>query len=286
MLRALNGNIDEPCALLLGGFDGFHAGHRTLLSRAKETGLPVALTSIAGGKAGGDVFTFPEREEIFAREGFAFVEEIFFTEEFQSTSAEEFLRGLFGKISVKEVFCGADFRFGRGALGNIGTLQKFAPCPVHALPLKEQGGGKIAVAKIKELLSAGRISDANALLGYGYFIKGEVLRGRQVGRTLGFPTVNLCPGKEKLRIREGVYGGRVETPQGDYRAIINAGARPTFGVEEYAIEAHLVGFQGDLYGEEVRVYPEAFLRPVQAFSSRAELIAQLQKDILTELRHD
>ncbi len=286
MLKALRGGALSDCALLLGGFDGFHAGHRTLLNKAFQTGLPVAITAIEGGKAGGDIFTLSEREEIFRREGVSFVEEISFTEEFRNTSAEDFLRGLFGKIPARAVFCGEDFRFGKGALGDTELLKRLSPCPVTVLPLLADGGEKVAAARLKRLLSCGQIGVANALFGYGYFIAGSVRRGREVGRTLGFPTLNLVLAKEKYQIKEGVYAGYVATTYGDYRAIINFGARPTFGVEECAVEAHLIGFDRQIYGEEVRVFPETYLRPVQKFSSREELITQLQKDILTETEHD
>lgn len=286
MLKLLRGTRVSECALLLGGFDGFHAGHRTLLRRAEETGLPLAITAIEGAKAGGDIFTLSEREEIFAREGFSYAEEIRFTQAFRNTSAEDFLKALFRNVPARAVFCGEDFRFGKGARGTAELLKQLAPCPVTVLPLLTENSEKIAAAHLKELLSRGEVLGANRLFGYGYFMKGEVKRGREVGRTLGFPTLNVALPKEKFPIKEGVYGGFVQTPSGEYRAVINVGARPTFGVTETGVEAHLIGFDGNLYGEEVRVYPQTYLRPVKKFSSREELIAQLKKDISTEIGHD
>lgn len=280
MLKYLRGNRTvRPCALLLGGFDGFHAGHRTLLDEAKKSGLPVGLTSISGGKAGGDVFTFQERELIFAREGFSFVEELRFTEELKNTPPEEFLRGLFARIPAKAVYCGEDFRFGKGALGTPRLLEKCAPCPVYPLPLKEIGGEKVAISRIKNLLASGDTAALQKLLGYPYFVRGEVEHGRGVGHTLGFPTVNLTFPKEKFPLREGVYVGSAVTPAGEYPSIVNFGARPTFGVEERKIEAHLKGFEGDLYGKEAEIRPMRFLRPVIKFANRRELENQLKEDL-------
>lgn len=278
MLKLFTGERAEPCALLLGGFDGFHRGHRSLLEEAKKSGLPVGLTTISGGKAGGDVFTFPERETIFYREGFAFTEEIVFTDQVKNTPAERFLEELFSKIPARAVYCGEDFRFGRNALGTPSLLAEYASCPVFVLPLKREGGEKIAVSHVKRMLAAGDVAGLNDYLGYGYFIAGEVEHGRQVGRHYGFPTLNLTFPQSKYPLREGVYAGRTETPLGEYRAIVNVGARPTFGVEEKKVEAYLADFEGDLYGATVRVYPEEYLRPVVKFENEAALKAQLEKD--------
>lgn len=267
-----------PCVLLLGGFDGFHKGHAALLNEAKKCGLPVGLTSIAGCKAGGDVFTLAEREIIFERAGFSFVREIEFTEEFKNTSAEDFVKELFLEIPVKALFCGEDFRFGRGASGTGERLKELAPCPVNVLPLTKSAGEKISASRLKKLVGEGETEALNALLSFPYFIEGIVEHGRQVGRTLGFPTANVSFGKGKLPLKEGVYGGRAETDSGTYRAVINVGSRPTFGVGEVKIEAHLQDFDGDLYGKRVLVFPERYLRPVAAFRTEGELISQLEKD--------
>lgn len=269
----------EPCALLLGGFDGFHAGHETLLKEAQKTGLPVGITAISGGKAGGDIFTFRERETLLNEKGFSFVLEIEFSEEFKNTSAEDFLCALFEKINARAVFCGEDFRFGKGALGTPELLKKLALCPVGVLPLKTEGGEKIATSKLKQQLAAGDLVPVNKILCGGFFVSGEVERGRGVGHTYGFPTLNVTYPKEKFAIKDGVYGGYAETPKGRFPAIINFGARPTFNVSEKKAEAYLKGFEGDLYGAAVRIYPTQFLRPIMKFSSEAELENQLKKDV-------
>lgn len=281
MLKVLKAGerYSAPCALLLGGFDGLHAGHAALYERAKRTGLPVGATLILGNKAGGNVFTFPERELILERAGFAFAAEFLFTEEFRNTSAEEFVRNLFSRIDARAAFCGEDFRFGKDACGDPALLKELAPCPVTVLPLARSAGRKIAVSEVKRLLAEGEIAAANELLCGGYFLQGEVEHGRQVGRTYGFPTLNVTVPKEKFSLKDGVYGGYAETPAGTFPAIVNFGARPTFGVAERKAEAHLKGFSGDLYGETVRIYPVKFLRPIVKFSSKEELKEQLKKDL-------
>lgn len=281
MLKVLKAgeSFSEPCALLLGGFDGLHAGHTSLLAAAKDKGLPVGLTSISGGKSGGDIFTFSEREYIFEKAGFSFAVEYPFTEELKNTSAEAFLSELFSRINAKAVFCGEDFRFGKGALGTSGLLKKLAPCEVCVLPIVREHGNKVAVSRTKELLASGRTEEANAQLFHKFFLQGEVERGRQVGRTLGFPTLNLSYPREKFPLPDGVYGGYTETSEGVFPSVINFGSRPTFGVDEKKTEAYLKGFDGDLYGQTVQIYPEFYIRPVRKFSTEEELRNQLKKDI-------
>ena len=276
MLR-LFGRMPEACALLLGGFDGFHVGHRSLLNEAKKSGLAAGLTSFSGCK-GGEVFSFEEREIVFRREGFAFADERRFDDTLRNTSAEDFLGELFEKFPIKAVYCGEDFRFGKNAEGDAALLKRFAPCPVYALPLKTENGQKVSASRIKALLSEGKISEANALLGYGYFMRGVVEEGRRVGRTIGFPTANLSVPADKFAVKEGVYGGRAETKFGTFPAILNFGARPTFGVRKKKLEVYLKGFSGNLYQSTINVYPVKYLRSIRKFASEEELAAQLDRD--------
>ncbi|MBR7186842.1 MAG: hypothetical protein IKD43_05105 [Clostridia bacterium] len=269
--------ISSPCTLLLGGFDGLHFGHGTLLSHASELKHPVCITTLAGAK-GGALFTQSEREQVFERAGIDCVYEISFTKEVQNTSAEEFLSKLFDDIFVQAAICGEDFRFGKDAAGTAQLLRLKAPCPVHVMPLAESGGEKIAASRLKAHLREGELAALNALLLVPYFIEGTVEHGRAVGRTYGFPTINLSISAEKLLPKEGVYIGYAETPKGSFPAIINFGARPTFEVAEKKIEAYLEGFSGDLYGETVRIYPTRYLRAIEKFPSAEALKEQLEKD--------
>ncbi len=294
MLTVLRGEerFPAPCALVLGGFDGLHLGHRALLSRAGESGLPVGITCLLGGK-GKELFTREEREFIFLRAGVRFVLEFPFTQALENTSAEDFLRTVFGRIDAKIAVCGEDFRFGKNAEGTTELLKRLAPCPVLVQPTVKdragESGVKFSATACKDLLKRGELSRLNACLysrredlsGGAYFIGGRVEHGRRVGRTYGFPTLNLTPSAEKLLPPDGVYRGLCETPAGDFSTIVNIGARPTFGESERKIEAYLYGFSGDLYGAEVRVYPMAFLRPIMAFASAEALKEQLERDILT-----
>ena len=280
MLIVTRQNRSPACALLLGGFDGLHRGHGGLLAAARATGLPVALTTILGGKAGGELFTRTERRFLFEQEGVAFLSEYDFTPELRATSPDVFLRDLFARFEARALFCGEDFRFGRDAAGTPELLRSAAPCPVGVIPLAREGEGKISTSAIKALVASGRIAEADALLGHPYFMQGRVEHGRHVGGpVLGFPTVNLSLPPEKVLPPEGVYAGYAETPAGTYPAVINLGPRPTFGVAERKTEAYLDGFSGDLYGADVRIFPGRFLRPVRRFESAEALREQLGRDI-------
>ena len=280
----------EGCALVLGGFDGLHLGHRALLSVAVKSGLPVGITSVLSGK-GRELFTREERNYLFSQNGVRFVLEFPFTEELKNTPAEEFLKALFGRLDVKLAVCGEDFRFGKGALGTAELLKTLAPCPVEVVKtvgFPEEGGmRKYSSTACKAFLERGDLSRLNACLSASaeefyrsaYFIGGTVEHGRQVGRTYGFPTLNLSVPERKLLPPDGVNCGLCATPKGNFPTIVNIGARPTFGVEERKIEAYLDGFSGDLYGEYVRVFPTKFLRPIYQFSSVEELKKQLLADI-------
>ena len=282
-----------PCTLILGGFDGLHLGHRALLGRAEKYGDAVCITTMPGGK-GKALFTLAEREFLFARAGVDAVCEIPLTEAVRQTSAEDFSGTLFSKLSARRVLCGEDFRFGRDALGTPALLKHLAPCPVETIPVigavhagaEAPGMQKFSTSACKERLQRGELALLNACLcadgdfyGSAYFIGGAVEHGRQMGRTYGFPTLNLSVPKEKLLPPDGVYGGCAATPAGNFPCIVNIGARPTFGVAERKLEAFLDGFSGDLYGAEVRVYPTEFYRPIKKFSCAAALKEQLERDV-------
>lgn len=265
--------------LLLGGFDGIHVGHQTLVDTAKRYGKPLAITSILGGKEGGNVFTFSERERIYEACGIAYVYEIVFSDALKNTSARTFAEELFSFFDVKAIVCGSDFRFGKGAEGTPEWLKEFSPVPVEVVELKKVGGEKVSSTNVKHRLEEGEVAEANALLQHPYFILGKVERGRGVGHGLGFPTANITFPQEKFPLCEGVYGGYASTAHGTFPTVVNVGARPTFGVEERKVEAYLDGFDGDLYGEEICVFPTKFYRTVCKFSNAEALKMQLNEDI-------
>ncbi len=263
--------------MLLGGFDGLHIAHRQLLSRAKESGLPVGLMTITGGKGQG-LFTQKERRDIFFRAGVDYVFELPFAE-IKDVAPSEFLSLLKGKFAPKLFVCGEDFRFGTGATGTPEKLKAEGQVCVEVLPLLQKDGEKISARRIKGLLSAGEVEKANALLGERFFLLGEVKKDRQVGRTIGFPTANIPYPADKYSLKKGVYETRVVVDGKEYEAVTNFGARPTFENDEVLTETHLDGYEGNLYGRELKIEFVRYLRDIVKFDSAEGLREQLTKDI-------
>ncbi|MBQ9714006.1 MAG: riboflavin biosynthesis protein RibF [Clostridia bacterium] len=271
-------NTEQSAVMLLGGFDGLHLGHRQLLARAKTSGLSVGVMTIVGGKEDKNLFTFAEREDVFRRAGVDFVLELPFAE-IKDVEPQNFLALLEENFSPKLYVCGEDFRFGAGAKGNAETLKTAGTICVDVLPLVEMDGEKISARTVKRYLSLGEVEKANLLLGERFFLLGAVQSGRQVGRTMQFPTANIAYPNEKFSIRQGVYETRVAIDGVVYKGITNYGARPTFEDEEVWTETYLDGFQGDLYGKTLKVEFVRYLRDIQKFENEKSLQKQLQEDI-------
>lgn len=263
--------------MLLGGFDGLHSGHRQLLSCAKKSGLPVGVMTIVGAK-GQSLFTFAERENIFRENGADFVFELPF-DEIKDLSAEAFIRLLQTEFSPRVFVCGEDFRFGAGAKGNPEILQSMDGVHAEVLPLVEIDGEKVSSGTVKKYLTKGDVERANVLLGENFFLLGEVVDGRQVGRTIGFPTANILYPKEKLPLKTGVYETRIRLNGDTYRGITNYGNRPTFDDDALLTETYLDGFSGDLYGKTLKIEFVRYLRDIRKFDDADGLKKQLQTDV-------
>ncbi len=284
-----------PVVLALGYFDCVHVGHREVIKRAKDVADKLKcklvvftfggnLRAMTDGKEHKFVFTPKEREELILSLG---ADEIYFapaSKEFLSLSKEEFLDKINDLYNIKCYVSGSDYRFGKGASGNIADITEYAS--VHSqktivVSYVVREGERVSTTSIKKLLSEGKIERANVLLGAQYFVTGKVVRDRGVGRKLGYPTANLDLCEERQPLAYGVYSGRVKVDNGEYRAVINYGSRPTFNVNKVVLEAHLLDFEGDIYGKEITVSFDKFIRGIVTFSSEEELKAQLKKDIKT-----
>ena len=267
----------QGVAMLLGGFDGMHVGHRSLLARAKASGLPVGIMTIAGCKDKG-VFTFAERETIFQECGVDVVFELPF-EEIKSLSPMAFLDLLKENFSPGLFVCGEDFRFGARAQGTPETIKQWGQVSVEVLPLLEIEGEKVSSRTIKTHLTKGEVAQANALLGERFFLLGEVIKDRGVGKKIGFPTANILYPQDKFPLKQGVYESCVTVDGISYQGITNYGARPTFDNERVITETYLDGFDGDLYGKMLKVEFVRYLRDITRFDSVETLKKQLTKDI-------
>lgn len=206
-----------------------------------------------------------------------------FNQEIANLTAEQFLKDIvFGKLSVQTLFVGYDNRFGKDREGNVDLIQKIAEglgrqvVVLPALPTEQ----KLSSTIIRHLLLHGQIEQANALLYEPFTLTGEVVAGDHRGRTLGFPTANLqIYDPHKLIPRFGVYIANALLAEKSYHAVVNIGERPTFNGLKTQIEAFLLDFNQDIYGQTLTLQLLSFLRPEQRFPSVQALIAQIQQDI-------
>lgn len=283
----------ENTAIALGFFDGVHRGHRAVLARTVELGaaqglVPCAFTfTMRGGgpaaKAGaGAIMTPAAREETLRAFG---MERVFCPEfsEFCELDGEAFFKTLLlESFGARALCCGTDFRFGRGAQCTADDLA--ALCAEHGVRLSVvppvlEDGAPVSSTRIRALLAKGDMAEAAALLGRPYGFSLPVQRGRQLGRTLDFPTLNQ-PFPAGLALpRFGVYAAFAH-PDGVWRpAVTNVGVKPT--VEQGAAplaETYVFGAAGDWYGQSVPVRLAKFLRPEERFSSTQELRAAIEQD--------
>ena len=264
--------------MLLGGFDGLHAGHKTLVERAKKYGALIGAMTIVGGKSEQNLFTPFERRETFKKAGVDFVLELPF-EEIKTLSPIEFAKFLEKKFSPIAFVCGSDFRFGYMAQGTPETLISATQVRVEVVDLVKINDEKISSSTIKKYLLAGEVDKANALLGEEFFLIGKVYKDRQVGRKIGFPTANIDYPQGKFALKKGVYETKVEIEGKTYQGITNYGARPTFENLKTVTETYLDGFDGRLYGRKLQVRFVRFLREIVKFESAEQLCAQLKEDI-------
>lgn len=279
--------------IALGYFDSVHIGHKKVISAAvraaEETGVAPAVFSFdgnlrkaVGGADGKYVFTATERRARITKLG---VKEIHFapvTESFLHKSKREFLDYLNDVYDIEGYVSGEDYRFGYKGEGDVEYLKEYAAVYGQSVVTVKQvnlGTERVSTTFIKELFKSGDVSTANKLLGDDYFISGVVIDGRKTGRKIGFPTVNIKIPEERAELKNGVYSGKVRINGKTYNAIINYGARPTYGLTEKLIEAHIIDFSGNLYGETLTVYFDSYLRDIMKFDGETALQAQLEKDL-------
>lgn len=278
----------------LGNFDGIHLGHRKILSDCAEVAEKSGMKSIAWSFrrhpehiikksfSSGNIISLADKKELIQEIGITeLVLEDF--ERVRDFSPEEFCdRVLLGSLSAKKVFCGFNFHFGKGGLGDAEFLRQYlAPKGVEvvALPAVCKGGEPVSSTRIRAMLLSGDVEAAGELLGRPYSIRFPVSEGKHMGTGLGFPTINQEFPKEYVTPKKGVYAVQVSLPGKEYFGVCNVGSRPTVDHDDRILaETHLFDFSGDLYGEEVKVSFHSFLRPEVKFSGIEELKKQIAKD--------
>lgn len=277
----------------LGFFDGVHIGHGALLKACRTlaqqqrcrcgvitfSSHPDALVS---GAAPGLINTSTDREVLMkACYGVDTIVELPFDRALMAMPWQAFYGLLQTKYEASGFVCGEDFRFGAGGNGSAALLQEACrkdglPCTV--VPVQTLDGITVSSTYIRQLLTQGELTQANRFLGHPHRLTGTVLPGQQLGRTLGFPTANLVLPEGLLCPRHGVYACMAYAPEGAFPAVTNIGCRPTVGGSSVTVEAHLLGYRGDLYGKTVTLEFHRFLRPEKKFPSLEALQAEIQKN--------
>ncbi|MBR1984054.1 MAG: riboflavin biosynthesis protein RibF [Clostridia bacterium] len=280
--------------IALGYFDSVHIGHQEVIKSAKALadfhnatltvvsfrGNLKSHTSNSNDKV---VYTDFEREILYKNLGVDDVKFLKITPKLLSMKKLAFLNMINKRYNVIGYVCGEDYRFGKDRCGDVDYIKQYAKKHsqiVRFLKVVETDGEKISTSMIKRLLEQGNIEKANQLLGKNYSVTEKVIKDRGVGKTIGFPTANVLIDGEKQKLKSGVYKGNVKTPFGEYKAVINYGPRPTFNLEEVILEAHLIGFDKNLYGKTITVEFEKFLRDVCKFNDLDSLKKQLRKDVM------
>lgn len=278
--------IKEESAVTLGKFDGFHRGHQKLIGRIRQMeneSCKSVVFTLNSRRARGLLLTDEERREHLEKMGVSYLIDCPFVPEIAGMEPEEFVEKiLVEKLHAKHLIVGEDFRFGCGRSGDCQTLlslQKNYGFRVEVVPKEQYQGREISSTYVKEALERGNMELVQQLLGYSYYVSGEVLHGRKIGRTLGMPTTNLVPTTKKLLPPNGVYLSVTEVNEKRYPGITNIGYKPTVGADFRGVETYLFDFDGDLYGEMTRVELLRFERPEQKFDSLQELKERMYQDI-------
>jgi riboflavin kinase / FMN adenylyltransferase len=263
-------------AVAIGTFDGVHRGHRAVIDAAAASGLRSTVVTFdphPRAVLGYDVqllSTLARRLELFAEAGVDETLVVPFTVELSRLAPERFVRGVLAPLGARVVFAGEGFRFGAGRRGDLDTLRRLG-LEVRSVPLLEG----VSSSAIRERLHRGDVRGAAALLGRAPELEGVVVTGDQRGGTLGFPTANVAPEPGVLVPAYGIYAG---TAIG-HRIAVSIGVNPHYGGSERRVEAFLLDFEGDLYGQRLRLELWRRLRDERAFASEQELVEQIARDV-------
>lgn len=277
----------------LGSFDGLHKGHLSLVRKVVELANEMNGTSV--------VYTFKnhprkfiksinspklildnkEKEEILKKENVDVIYFEEFTSDFMKLSPEEFIKYLCNKFNVKGIVVGFNYRFGYKNSGDVNLLKKLSEIYNYKLFIMETctyNEEVISSTRIRQALARGDVEEANLMLSRPFFIRGKIVHGKKLGRTIGFPTANLSFKDEMILPKIGVYYTNVLWNNKLYKGITSVGNNPTVNGEKITVETFILDFEKDIYEEEITVYFFKFLRNEKKFTSIDELKNQLKRD--------
>ncbi|WP_375444831.1 bifunctional riboflavin kinase/FAD synthetase [uncultured Fibrella sp.] len=296
--RGIDSLSPIPYAVVTSGtFDGVHLGHQTILKRLNEvarghadgqsvvmTYWPHPRTVVSNDSQDLRLLsTLDEKIELLEQAGVDHLVVIPFTRAFSQLTSEEFIQQVLVEgLGTKKLVIGYDHRFGRDREGGFDYIQAHQTdygFEVEEIPRQDIEAIGISSSKIRTALNEGNIDAATRFLGRPYSVTGTIVKGRQLGRTIGFPTANLqVDDAIKLIPANGVYAVDVIQGGQTYGGMLNIGFRPTVAGEHQTIETYIFDFDRDIYGEHMTLQFRAFLRPEQKFTGLPALVEQLQKD--------
>lgn len=275
----------KKSVVTLGKFDGLHRGHQKLVEKVQEYTSDELVSIVCSFDMGKDVLlTETEKQRQLETKADVLIA-VPFTEALREMEAEVFIEEVLVKrFHAAYIVVGTDFCFGYKKRGNVQMLEQYADRYGYHLDViekEEYDGQEISSTRIRAALEAGKVAYANQLLGYPYSVSGVVEHGKQLGRRLGFPTMNVAFEERKKAPRFGVYACRVCIDGEWFPGIGNIGVKPTVTKERRLLaEVYVLGYEGDAYGKTITVSLCDFERPEKAFASIEELKTQVDADIL------
>ena len=293
--------IQKPTAIALGNFDGVHQGHKVVLQPILNASLTSVYPSVVSfSPHPREFFTGDriqlltpraEKAQYLASLGIKQLVLLPFDRELANLSPQQFVEEvLIKQLQVTLISVGEDFRFGNQRKGNATDLKNIAakfdiPVTINTLykwaenrETNSDPQVRVSSSIIRKALLEGDISQVNSMLGRSYCLMGKVIKGQQLGRTIGFPTANLQLPSDKLLPRHGVYAVKVKLDNSYIKGVMNIGSRPTVSGVSITVEVHLLNWSGNLYDRNLTVYLDRFLRPEQKFDSLDALKKQIEID--------
>ncbi|MGE5606124.1 MAG: bifunctional riboflavin kinase/FAD synthetase, partial [Bacteroidota bacterium] len=276
----------------IGNFDGVHRGHQAIIRRTLDLAQELNSFAIALTFANHTENLFGEapfllnkplfRRELLAEQGVDALLEVEFTQNLADMEPEIFFETWLVKgLNIKALVIGHDFHFGSGGRGEHQLLKRMtdkAGIILERVAPVQEDGEVISSSRIRQLLAEGRIEQANRMLGYNFMIEGEVIKGEQLGRRLGYPTANISLKPEYLLPCYGVYLVKLSLENRFYFGVANVGIKPTFGKSHPLVEVYLFDVEINLYQKIVRVEFLRFIRPENRFAGPEALKAQIARD--------
>ena len=285
--------LKENAVCTIGSFDGFHIGHKKILEKVKKraqeehrkslviTFNPHPKKLLSPEKAPCTITDIETKKELLKREKIDYLYVINFNKEFSKISAKDFLKFLTEKLKCKHIIVGYDWQFGYKKEGNVYFAEKYEKELGFTLEIVEpilKDDIRVSSTMIRDLLKKGDVEKASYFLGRKYCIKGKIIKGQQLGRKIGFPTINIKP-PEDLCLKTGVYAGFIEVDNKIYPAVINFGYRPTVDGKNLVLEAHILNSNIDVKGSFAKIIFLSRIRDEKKFKNIENLQAQISEDI-------